>query len=133
MVNGVGTAGISANVTLLVLKTNYMFTEINAAIYYAADNGADIINMSLGAYEKSFTDGHGKKQTGIKGASTYFQTAINYAYNKGVTVIAAAGNERLIIILILRVIIMLLVLVHLVAIHQQPSLHIQTLAYIMLI
>jgi len=94
MVNGVGTAGISANVTLLVLKTNYMFTEINAAIYYAADNGADIINMSLGAYEESFIDGHGKQQNGIEGASTYFQTAINYAYNKGVTVIAAAGNEK---------------------------------------
>jgi uncharacterized protein YjdB len=93
MVNGIGSAGLAPNVNLMILKTNYYFTEINTAIRYAADNGADVINMSIGAYETTFVDGYGDTQTGISGASTYFQSAINYAYNKGVTLVAAAGNE----------------------------------------
>ncbi len=94
LINGVGTAGVSPGVNLMVLKTNYWFTEIERAIRYAADNGAHIINMSLGAYETTFIDGYGDEQEGIPGASTYFQSAINYAFNKGVTLIAAAGNEK---------------------------------------
>jgi subtilisin family serine protease len=46
-------------------------------IYYAADNGAHIINMSLGG----------------SATSTTLEDAVNYAYGKGVTVIAAAGND----------------------------------------
>ena len=95
LVNGIGTAGLSPNVNLLILKTNYYFTEIDAAIKYAADNGADIINMSIGAYEDSFTSPYsGKAITGISGASTYFQSSIDYAFNKGVTIVAAAGNDK---------------------------------------
>jgi uncharacterized protein YjdB len=94
MVNGVGTAGVSPNVNLMILKTNYYFTEIDSAIRYAADNGADVINMSIGAYAETFTDGFGDRQEGISGADTYFQASIDYAYNKGVTLVAAAGNEK---------------------------------------
>jgi len=94
LVNGVGTVGVSPEVNLMILKTDYFFTEINYAITYAADNGADIINMSIGAYATSFKDGNNVQQTGISGADTYFQSAINYAHDKGVTIIAAAGNEN---------------------------------------
>jgi thermitase len=52
-------------------------TTIAAAINWAVINGADIINMSLGG----------------SSGSTVLQTAINDAYNAGVTLIAAAGNE----------------------------------------
>lgn len=47
------------------------------AIYYAADNGADVINISLGQNNYSIT----------------LREAVDYAYNKGVVVVAAAGNE----------------------------------------
>jgi subtilisin family serine protease len=47
------------------------------AIRYAADNGADVINMSLGG----------------QGRSAVYESAIAYAIEKGVTVISAAGNE----------------------------------------
>lgn len=94
MVNGVGTAGLSPNVNLLILKTSYQYTEINRAIKYAADNGADIINMSIEAHENTFTSPYtGKTVTGYIGTKTYFQTNINYAYNKGVTLVGAAGNH----------------------------------------
>ncbi len=93
LVNAQGTAGVSPEVDLMILKVNYYFTEIDRAIRYATDNGADIINMSIGAYEDSFIDGHGDEQEGFEGTSTYFQDSINYAYNSGVTLIAAAGNE----------------------------------------
>ena len=48
-----------------------------SAIKYAADNGADVINMSLGgAYSETVKE------------------AIDYAYSKGAIIIAAVGNEE---------------------------------------
>jgi subtilisin family serine protease len=47
------------------------------AIRYAADNGADVINLSIGGTS----------------ASASYQAALQYAVARGVTVIAAAGNE----------------------------------------
>jgi subtilisin family serine protease len=47
-------------------------------IIYAADNGADVINMSLGA-EVSF-------------CPSYVQDAVDYAYGLGVVLVAAGGN-----------------------------------------
>ncbi|MEA4920251.1 MAG: S8 family serine peptidase [Clostridiaceae bacterium] len=52
---------------------------VAAAIRYAVDHGADVINMSLGA----------KSTTSI----TTLQDAINYANDNGVIVVAAAGND----------------------------------------
>jgi len=51
-------------------------TDAAGAIYYAADNGADIINLSLGT----------------ENFSQAFQDAVTYAWQKGSLVIAA-GNE----------------------------------------
>ncbi|MGY1620651.1 S8 family serine peptidase [Geodermatophilus sp. SYSU D00965] len=51
---------------------------ISSGIVWAADNGADVINMSLGG----------------PGSSSVEASAIAYARSKGVTVIAAAGNEN---------------------------------------
>ena len=48
------------------------------AIYYAVDHGAKVINMSVGGPSFSNT----------------MQTAINYAYNNGVTVVACMMNEN---------------------------------------
>lgn len=52
-------------------------SDIVDAVYYAADNGADVINLSLGG-------------GGFSGA---FQDAVNYADSAGVVVLAAAGNN----------------------------------------
>ncbi|MFC9973466.1 S8 family serine peptidase [Spirillospora sp. NPDC127200] len=50
-------------------------------IRYAVDNGADIINMSLGG-GKQFYNGSGTEESAIK-----------YALSKGVVLIASAGND----------------------------------------
>ena len=52
-------------------------SDIAEAIKFAADNGADVINMSLGG----------------GGESQLMEEAIDYAHSKGVVIIAAAGNS----------------------------------------
>ena len=84
--NGQGGCGIAPNITIMAIKANdknsgtFSNYSIADAIYYAAENGADIINMSLGAYE-------------FIGFSAIIQKAVRYAYSQGVTLVAAAGNE----------------------------------------
>lgn len=46
------------------------------ALVYATDNGAKVANMSFGGL-----------------ASTTLENGVNYAYSRGVTLVAAAGNE----------------------------------------
>jgi thermitase len=80
--NGIGVAGLGYSATIMdvkVLDDNGMgaYSWIVSGITWAADNGADIINMSLGG---SF-------------ASSAMEDAVNYAWSKGVVVVAAAGNN----------------------------------------
>ena len=80
--NGYGVAGIAYESSIMPLKVlsgsgGGTVADIAEAIKFAADNQADIINMSLGG----------------GGASNLMEEAIKYAYNKGVVIIAAAGNE----------------------------------------
>ncbi|MEM3699407.1 MAG: S8 family serine peptidase [Candidatus Bathyarchaeia archaeon] len=55
--------------------------DLNLAIIYAANHGADIITMSLGGRSSLLFD-------------TATQAAINYAYQKGCILVAAAGNDN---------------------------------------
>ncbi|HSP06964.1 MAG TPA: S8 family peptidase, partial [Acidobacteriota bacterium] len=79
--NGVGVAGIAPAVKLMPLKvlnaSGYgTISDIAAAIRYAADNGAQVINMSLGG----------------PFPSRILHKAVQYAHNKGVVIVCAAGN-----------------------------------------
>ncbi len=81
--NGYGVAGIAYKAQIMPLKVlaargGGTIADIAEAIKFAADNGADVINMSLGG----------------GGASNMMEEAIKYAHNKGVVIIAAAGNEN---------------------------------------
>jgi serine protease len=77
-----GVTGIAFKTAIMpvkVLNAVGSGTDANVAdgIYYAADNGADVINMSLGDVNDSTT----------------VKDACAYAYNKGVTIVCAAGND----------------------------------------
>jgi len=81
--NSAGIAGMGWEATLLPLKIlradGYgSDTDLAEAICYAADNGASIVNMSLGA-------------TG--GCPQIIQQAVDYAYARGAVLVAAAGND----------------------------------------
>ncbi|WP_019508981.1 S8 family peptidase [Pleurocapsa sp. PCC 7319] len=80
--NGYGVAGIAYKANIMPLKVlsgsgGGTIADIAEAIKFAADNDADVINMSLGG----------------GGASHMIEEAIKYAHSKGVVIIAAAGNE----------------------------------------
>ncbi|MBF2063270.1 MAG: S8 family serine peptidase [Calothrix sp. C42_A2020_038] len=81
--NSYGVAGIAYEASIMPLKVlsesgGGTVADIAEAIRFAADNGANVINMSLGG----------------GGESQLMKEAIDYAYNKGVVIIAAAGNEN---------------------------------------
>ena len=80
--NSAGAAGIAHEASLMAIKAlkrdgSGTYADIADSIRYAADNGAHVINMSLGGPV----------------STTYLEEAVAYAYNKGVTIVAAAGND----------------------------------------
>lgn len=80
--NGVGIAGINPHARIMVLKALNAFGNSRAsfiahAIRYAADNGARVVNLSVG----------GPGLTGIE------RDAVAYARSKGVLIVAASGND----------------------------------------
>ena len=88
--NGIGVAGVAPDAKIMPIKAledgSGSFEDIAAGIRYAADHGADVINMSLGAVP-------GAQALSLTGLDTSVTDAIAYADSKGVLVVAAAGNE----------------------------------------
>jgi len=88
-----GGVGIAPGADILALKIDFTFVAIKAAIQYAIAQDVDVINMSLGAYGEEFIDAFGDQQYGDSSIANYLQTVCQQAYNAGIIVIAAAGNE----------------------------------------
>jgi len=83
--NGVGAVGAAGGCSIMPCKVadsagSMYFSAIQDAIYWSADNGADIISMSLGAAISS---------------DSATDAALQYAYNAGCTILAATGNENM--------------------------------------
>lgn len=91
--NGVGGVGIAPDADILALKIDMSFVAIEGAIEYAISQKVDVINMSLGAYAENFTDGWGDAQEGDSSVALYLEEVCKKAYNAGIIVVAAAGNE----------------------------------------
>jgi subtilisin family serine protease len=80
--NGEGIAGFGGDARLLVVQAggnDGSFTDVDeaAAIVYAVDHGARIVNLSLGGVDSSATE----------------RRAVEYATAHGVLLVAAVGNE----------------------------------------
>jgi subtilisin family serine protease len=80
--NEIGIKGLHDNaqiISIKVLNENGIGTyqDVARGILYAADNGAQVINLSIGGYAYSFM----------------LQDAVNYALSKGCIVVAAGGND----------------------------------------
>jgi len=81
--NGLGIAGMAGQATIMPLGIFQpqgigTYADLIEAILYATDNGAQVINMSLGAV--SYSRGE--------------EAAVNYAWEHGVVLVAAAGNNN---------------------------------------
>jgi subtilisin family serine protease len=86
--NNIGIVGVAPAAKILPVRvlnasgSGYL-TDISDGLHYAADQGARVINMSLGG-----------KASGIDAISIQqFYDAITYARNKGAIVVVSAGND----------------------------------------
>ncbi len=82
--NGLGVAGIAGGCAVMPCKVadssgTMYFSAIQDALYWAADQGADVISLSLGAAISS---------------DPATDTALQYAYAAGAVILAATGNEN---------------------------------------
>lgn len=80
--NTIGVVGVASQAKLMPLKAlnrngSGTYSAIAAAITWAADNGAQVISMSLGGPSFSST----------------LQNAVTYAAGKGIQIVCAAGND----------------------------------------
>ncbi len=80
--NGVGAAGLAYCASLMPVKVLNRYgwgtlADVAEGIRFAADNGAQVINLSLGG----------------PGKSAILEDAVKHAEKKGVLVVAAAGNS----------------------------------------
>lgn len=80
--NGIGVAGVSWRSSIMPLQAlrgdSGTYADVAEAIVYATDNGAHILNLSLGGEEVSDT----------------LDLAIAYARDHGCLIVAAAGNNK---------------------------------------
>jgi subtilisin family serine protease len=80
--NAVGVAGLASNCKILPVKVlganSGSLESISAGLIWAADHGADVVNMSLGTYTENQTLGD----------------AVKYALGKNVVCIATMGNDN---------------------------------------
>lgn len=81
--NSSGVAGIAYKASLMPVRVlnksgSGSYSDVADGIRWAADHGADVINLSLGGPTPS----------------SVLRDAVAYAYGKGVVVVAAAGNEN---------------------------------------
>ena len=82
--NAHGVRGVAPEANILPIKVlgnngSGSFSNVASGIIYAADQGADVINLSLGAHTTSST----------------MNAAVQYAHNLCVVVVAATGNDGL--------------------------------------
>jgi thermitase len=81
--NSIGYSGVDWKSQLMVIKAldannSGLYSWWESGIYYAVDNGAKVINMSV---------------VGNSNSSS-LEAAVNYAWNKGVIIVACMGNDN---------------------------------------
>lgn len=89
--NGIGVAGVAPDARILAVKSlnsdgEGSFEDVAAGVRWAAVNGADVINLSLGALP-------GAQALTLLGDEDPLVSAIDEAIEAGAVVVAAAGNE----------------------------------------
>jgi subtilisin family serine protease len=94
-INGIGVSGVAPEAKIVVLKAGteqgYFFTQsVVDALRYAGDQHLDVVNMSFFADPWLFNCRSDREQRAIVAQIT---AAARYAQQRGVVLVAAAGNE----------------------------------------
>ena len=95
-VNGIGIAGVAPEATIVALKActvaGYCFADsVAAALRYAGDQGLDIVNLSLFADPYLY---YCKSEAEQRAILAELEAAARYARQRGVLIVASAGNEQ---------------------------------------
>lgn len=96
-INGIGIAGVAPDATIVAIKVcsavGYCFADsVAAALRYAGDIRLDVVNMSLFADPYLYYCGNDAEQRAIY---KDLVSAGKYAQQRGVLIVAAAGNEQI--------------------------------------
>ena len=94
-INGIGIAGVAPAATLVAIKVctsmGFCFADsVTAGLRYAGDLRLDVVNMSLFADPYLYYCGNDAQQRALYQS---LKDAAKYAQQRGVLIIAAAGNE----------------------------------------
>ena len=102
--NGFGVVGVAPDVDLVNLRagqdSGFFFLQPSLdALTYAGDNGIDVVNMSFYVDPWLYNCGHNpadtpEAQQEQRTIVTAMNRALDYAHNRGVTLISAMGNEH---------------------------------------
>ncbi|WIV17218.1 S8 family peptidase [Paenibacillus polygoni] len=81
--NGVGIAGMAPFASIIPIRSldnngNGLLSSVANGIVFAANNGAHVVNLSLGSLAND----------------SFLQAAVQYAWDRGAVVIASAGNSN---------------------------------------
>ncbi|HEU0132098.1 MAG TPA: S8 family serine peptidase [Mycobacteriales bacterium] len=104
-INGLGIAGVAPNVTLVNIRagqdSGYFFLQPTVdALTYAGDLGVDVVNMSFYIDPWLYNCPNGTSADSAEATAEQrtiiaaTQRALGYAYDHGVTLVGAAGNEH---------------------------------------
>ena len=96
-VNGIGVAGVAPQATIVALKActvvGFCFVDsVAAALRYAGDQHLDVVNLSLFADPYLY---YCSNDAGQRAMLQQMLAAARYAQQRGVLIVAAAGNEAL--------------------------------------
>lgn len=91
--NGFGTIGVAPDAELILVKVlrdegSGSFSDVFEGIVHATDEGADVINMSLGDVQP-----RNSAEEDITAVANAMNKAVRYAYQNGTTVVVSAGND----------------------------------------
>ena len=94
-VNGIGIVGVAPEATIVALKActieGYCFADsVAAALRYAGDQQLDVVNLSLFADPYLY---YCKSEAEQRAILKTLESAARYAQQRGVLIVAAAGNE----------------------------------------
>jgi subtilisin family serine protease len=93
--NGIGIVGVAPEATIVALKActieGFCFADsVAAALRYAGDQRLDVVNLSLFADPYLY---YCANEAGQRAIIKELQAAARYAQQRGVVIVAAAGNE----------------------------------------